>query len=266
MEIKGRVEGGKLTLFQPAALGAAGAPAPAKSEEGWTGALKAGALKASTREGAGASFALKRVERKSPTGGLKPPKGAIVLLPFTGRTPSLEEWDNPAWKPLPDGSMQVGEGDIRTRRQFGSIRLHVEFMIPYQPGTERDRGNSGVYFQDRYEIQILDTFGLPLDPGVCGAIYQVAAPRVNAMLPPLAWQTYDVTFRAPRFKADGTVAGPARFTVLHNGVLVHDGVEVANQTGGGAEGAVKEGPIKLQDHGFPVRFRNIWVVELKDEL
>ncbi len=198
---------------------------------------------------------------KSSTLGLKPPEGAIVLLAFDESAPSLEEWDNDSWKALPDGSMQVGKGDIRTRREFGDVKLHVEFMTPRRSGDGRNQGNSGVYLQDRYEVQVLETFGLDPDPGVCGAIYQVAAPRVNASLPPLAWQTYDITFRAPTFKQDGTVASWASITVLHNGVLIHEEVEVRNQTGGGAEGTVKAGPIKLQDHGHVLRFRNIWVVQ-----
>ena len=235
---------------------------PAKGREAWTGAIAEGELKASS---GASSFALKYAARKSPTEGLKPPKDAIVLLPFTGGPPSLEEWDNPTWIPQPDGSVRVGRGDARTRRQFGDIKLHAEFRVPFMPNERgQGRGNSGVYLEDRYEVQVLDSFGLPTAPNECGAIYTVAAPKVNASLPPLVWQTYDITFQAPRFNPDGSVAHPAFLTVLHNGVLVHDKVEVPHPTGGGADGAVKAGPIKLQDHGNPMRYRNIWVVELKD--
>jgi len=247
--LKGRTEGNRVLLGDSA---------------GWTATIAGGALTASAGSGR-ESYSLKMVERRSPTLGMKPPKGAIVLLPPAKGKPSMAEWDNAGWKTLPGGVMEASNGDNRTRRSFGDIELHVEFRIPYQPGTERDRGNSGVYLEDRYEIQVLETFGLDPDPGVCGAVYQVAAPKVNATLPMLAWQTYDITFRAPRFNPDGTVAGPALISVRHNGIFVHDKVAVTNQTGGGAEGAVPTGPIKLQDHGFPVQYRNIWVVEMKDD-
>lgn len=206
-----------------------------------------------------------RSGRGPSTLGAPPPAGAVVLLPFGKGAPGLDEWDNDSWPTFPDGSMQVGKGDIRTRRQFGDIRLHVEFRTPDQPGAERDRGNSGVYLQDRYEVQILETFGIAPDLGVCGAIYQVAAPRVNAALRMLEWQTYDITFRAPELKPDGAVARSASLSVIHNGIPIHDGVEVLNQTGGGPAGAVEAGPVRLQDHGHPVRFRNIWVVELDEK-
>jgi hypothetical protein len=249
IELKGRTEGSRVFLGDA---------------QGWSATITGGALTASAGAGGGESFLLKQVERRSPTLGMKPPRGAIVLLPLARGTPFLAEWDNAGWKILPGGVMEAGNGDNRTRRSFGDIELHVEFRIPYQPGTERDRGNSGVYLQDRYEIQVLETFGLDPDPGVCGAVYQVAAPKVNATLPMLAWQTYDITFRAPRLTPDGTLARPALISVRHNGIPIHDAVEVANQTGGGAEGAVPAAPIKLQDHGHPVQYRNVWVVELKD--
>jgi len=247
--LKGRTEGNRVLLGDSA---------------GWTATIAGGALTASAGSG-GESYSLKMVERRSPTLGKKPPRGAVVLLPISRKEPSLAEWDNGSWKTCPGGVMEAGGGDNRSRRGFGDVELHVEFRIPYQPGTERDRGNSGVYLQDRYEIQVLETFGLDPDPGVCGAVYQVAAPKVNAILPMLAWQTYDITFRAPRLKAGGTMDRPARISVLHNGVPIHDQVEVSNQTGGGAEGAVAAGPIKLQDHGHPVQYRNIWVLELSPE-
>ena len=238
---------------------------PGRGEAGvaWTATIQGGVLRASPVAGKAGSVKLKKVRRKSPTLGKRPPRGAVVLLPITGGKPSLAEWENKAWKTLPGGVMVAGDGDNRTRRQFGDVNLHVEFRVPYQPGNWRDRGNSGVYLQDRYEVQILETFGLEPDAGIGGAIYRLSSPKVNAALPPLEWQTFDITFTAPRFKTDGTVEGPGKISVLHNGILIHDGVEVLDQTGGGPEGAVRKGPIRLQDHGHPVEFRNIWVVDLE---
>jgi len=207
--------------------------------------------------------------RTSKTLGMKPPDGAVVLLPFTGPPPSLQAWVNPTWKSMPDGSMLVGRGSNRTRQGFGDMRIHLEFRIPHEPKRRgQARGNSGVYLMDRYEIQVLDSFGLTPQLNDCGAIYKIAKPRVHACLPPLQWQTYDITFRTARFGPDGkTCIEPPVVTVLLNGRLIHDHVSLPGTTaGGGASkmGHGKKGPIMLQDHGDPLRFRNIWVVEWKD--
>jgi hypothetical protein len=178
-----------------------------------------------------------------------------------GGLPNTSEWENAKWRRLKGGMFEAGNGDNRTKRVFGDCRLHVEFQIPYQPGNWRDRGNSGVYLQDRYEVQVLESFGWEPDPGICGAIYRVSAPRENASLPPLAWQTFDITFTAPRMGRDGAQVSPARISVVHNGVPIQQDVPVYGQTGGGPDGVVEKGPIRLQDHGHPVRFRNIWLVE-----
>ncbi len=232
-------------------------------EKKWTGKVVAGALEASAEGGRGQVLNLERVVRKSPTLGLKPPPGAVVLLAKTDGVPSTAEWMNPRWSALAGGVMQCGKGDNRTRRKFGDMRLHIEFMVPYEPaGRGQGRGNSGVYFQDRYEVQILDSFGLPPMDNGCGGIYKVSVPRVNASLPPLEWQAYDVEFFAPRLDGSGKVKKNVRITVRHNGLLIHDDVEVPAPTGGAASmEPVAKAPLRLQDHGHRVQFRNIWVAE-----
>lgn len=202
-------------------------------------------------------------------GTTAPPSDAIVL--FDGS--SAEQWrradgmaDCP-WR-IEDGAMVVvpGAGSITSRQAFRDIQLHIEFATPaVVVGDGQGRGNSGVYLMGRYEVQILDSFGNETFPkGQCGAIYNTHPPLVNASRPPGEWQTYDIVFRAPRFDDLGNKVGNASITVLHNGVLIHDSAEVPSPTGAApnreSPGA---GPIYLQDHGNPVRFRNIWVRELE---
>lgn len=199
-----------------------------------------------------------------------PPEGAIVL--FDGK--SLEQWVNahnrsrPApWTILPDGAVQVKGGDIATQRLFdGHIRLHVEFRVPYMPkATGQGRGNSGVYVQGRYEVQVLDSYGLDSKDNDCGGIYEVAKPKVNACKAPTVWQCYDIDFHAPKFE-DGKRAQPARISVRQNGQVIHEDtvIPVANTRAGLGGDASRPGPIMLQDHGNPVQYRNIWVIEEKD--
>ena len=216
--------------------------------------------------GGGKTADLAQAVRVSPTLGEKPPAGAVVLMAYgEGKPPSLEEWTNAQWKPMPDGSVLVGKGDNKTKRGFGDIRLHAEFMTPYLPDKGgQGRGNSGVYIQDRYEIQVLDSFGLVPGNGDCGSIYKAVAPKVNACLPPGRWQTYDITFTAARFDANGKKTASARVTVIHNGAVIHQDQKMPGPTGGARSKAeVAVAPLRLQDHGNPVRFRNVWVVELK---
>lgn len=241
----------------------AGVTTPESGGGRWTGTATSEKLVAKLEGGRGDSCELKRLERDSPALGKKPPRGAVVLLPLAEGPPSLKEWENPNWTALADGSMRCGKGDNRTRRKFGDVQLHLEFMIPYEPdGQGQGRGNSGVYLQDRYEIQVLDSFGLPPMDNGCGGIYKVAIPRVNASLPPLKWQTYDVAFRAPRMDARGNITKHARVTVEHNGVLIHDDVEIPAPTGGAvSEQPAAAAPLRLQDHGHAVWYRNIWLVE-----
>ncbi|MEW6741279.1 MAG: DUF1080 domain-containing protein [Planctomycetota bacterium] len=230
----------------------------------WTGRIANGRLTAAAMPERSGTFDLLRIERHSPSEGLAPPPGAIVLLPFKGGVKSsLEAWTNKDWALLEDGSVQVTQGGNETVRPHGSGLFHIEFKVPYEPaGGGQGRGNSGVYFESRYEIQILDSFGLTPGMGDCGAIYGVAIPRVNACLPPLAWQTYDVIFRAPTKMAEGAF-GPPTLTVFHNGILIHENQEVPHTTTAAPEdGHTARGPLYLQDHGHPVAFRNIWYLEL----
>jgi 3-keto-disaccharide hydrolase len=206
-----------------------------------------------------------------------PPAGAIVL--FDGK--SLNGWVKARGKPEPatwelkDGVMQVKGGDIMTEKKFdGSFKLHVEFRVPYMPkASGQGRGNSGVYVQGRYEVQVLDSYGLKSQNNDCGGIYGVAAPLVNACKAPTIWQSYDIEYHSPVCK-DGKAVEPARMTVFHNGVKIHDNVKlakksgdkeeiVANTTAGLGGDLCMPGPIMLQDHGNPVQFRNIWLVPMK---
>ncbi len=166
-----------------------------------------------------------------------------------------------------DGAMRVvpGSGSIVTRRSFENFWLHVEFNIPESPSgaEEQAKGNSGIYIQKRYEVQILDSFGeKPLIDG-CGALYKTKAPDKNACKKSGEWQTFDIFFRAPRWK-DGKKLANARITVLHNGVVIHNNVDIPDKTGLGQPEGPKPGPIKLQDHGAAVQFRNIWIVPLTE--
>jgi len=199
---------------------------------------------------------LKKVNRKSPTLGEKPPKDAIVL--FDGS--NAEAWE-PA-KLMEEMLMGVG---TRTKQSFGNFKLHLEFRTPFMPFAQgQARGNSGMYLHDQYECQILDSFGLAGLDNECGGIYKNAKPKINMCFPPLAWQTYDVEMTAPKLDDAGKVVTPAKATIKHNGVLIHDGLELKLTPGGGrSELPPGPGPLYLQDHGDPVRFRNIWVVETK---
>jgi len=219
-------------------------------------------------EGAKGEFEGKYHVRKSPTLGKAPPPGAVVLLPYEpGRKTTLEQWQNQNWKLQDDGSVLVSGGNNVSKKEFGSVRLHVEFRCPYQPAARgQGRGNSGVYLHGKYEIQVLDSFGLEGKGNEAGAIYGVAAPKVNPALPPTRWQTYDVVFRAPDVADDGSVTKPPVFEkVEFNGVLVHENAKVTKTTTAGMKGKTREqGPLMLQDHGNPVRFRNIWYVPLEN--
>ena len=169
------------------------------------------------------------------------------------------------WR-IADGAMEVkaGTGSIVTKRKFTDFKLHVEFRTPFLPDARgQGRGNSGVYLQGRYEVQVLDSYGLEGKDNECGGIYKVGAPLVNMCLPPMQWQTYDITFRAPRFDASGAKTDDAVITMVHNGMTIHDRRAIPGPTGGALDGNVAQpGGIYLQDHGNPVQFRNIWLVEL----
>lgn len=206
----------------------------------------------------GRAFSLKRVDKESPTLGQPAPEGAIVLFDGT----NFDPWrrDPETWCLQPDGSMQVCGSNFRTKEDFGSGHYHLEFMTPYMPNArEQARGNSGVYLLGRYEVQVLDNFGWEPKWDLCGGIYRVAVPLKDATYPPLTWQTYDITFTAAQFDAAGNKTANARITVVHNGVTVHDNLELPRPTPGGVSGDdAVAGPLLLQDHRDDVKFRNIW--------
>ncbi|MFE2938457.1 family 16 glycoside hydrolase [Streptomyces sp. NPDC059255] len=169
------------------------------------------------------------------------------------------------WPRTAENSIEVCCGDIRTKQSFRDFRLHAEFRVPKLPDdvTGQDRGNSGVYLQERYEIQILDSYGVEkLAVNEAGAIYNKKAADLNAGTPPETWQTYDIVFRAARFDAEGRKTEDARITVEWNGRTVHDKVAVDGPTGAGDAESAAAGAIRLQDHGNKVRFRNVWIEPL----
>jgi hypothetical protein len=195
---------------------------------------------------------LKKTVRKSSTLGAKPPEGAVVL--FNGN--SADAFQD--GKITEDGFL---EANTATKQKFGDHTLHVEFRTPFKPEARgQARGNSGVYIQSRYELQVLDSFGLEGKNNECGGIYSIAEPIVNACFPPLTWQTYDIDFTAAKYDENGKKTTNARATVRHNGILIHDDIELPH----GTPGRHQEGPgpdeIYLQGHGNPVVYKNIWVM------
>ena len=233
LDIKGKIEGDKL----------------------------AGSFKGSDFSG---KFELAKKIRLSPTLGAKPPAGAVVL--FNGK--NFKQWE---YTKKESGSVQwnlvKGEkvmevkprtGSIVTKKKFTDFELHIEFRLPFMPDKRgQARANSGVYLQGRYEVQVLDSYGLDGKDNECGGIYKVGPPLVNMCAPPMQWQTYDITFHAPK------AGDPARATVVHNDVTIHDEKVLPGPTGGALDSNVNEpGGIYLQDHGNPMQFRNIWLVEL----
>ena len=193
-----------------------------------------------------------------------PPSDAVVL--FDGG--DLNAWENAdRWK-IEDGAMVTGRGDIHTKESFGDCQLHIEWSAPLPvTGEGQARGNSGVFLMNTYEIQVLDSFdNKTYFDGQAGAIYKQTPPQVNPMRPPGQWNVYDIIWTAPQFHVDGSLSSPARMTALHNGVLILNNFELQGDTPYNRPPAYKKHadrlPIRLQAHGNPVRFRNIWVREI----
>jgi hypothetical protein len=196
---------------------------------------------------------LGRVDRRSKTLGMKPPSGAVVL--FDGTTAEN----------FKDGKLdgKLLQQGVTSRQTFGDCRLHLEFRTSYMPYARgQGRSNSGVYMQGRYEVQVLDSFGLTGEQNECGGIYSIAKPKLNMCYPPLAWQTYDIDFTASKFDSAGKKTANGKMTVRLNGVVIHQDVALTHRTTASplSEGP-ENGPLYIQNHGNPVRFRNIWVVE-----
>jgi 3-keto-disaccharide hydrolase len=210
------------------------------------------------------------VEPGPPGEAVPAPSDAIVLLNGQGLAAWRMQDGQPAkWK-VDHGYAEVvkGTGTIQTKEGFGDCQLHVEWMAPSPAvGDGQERGNSGVYLMSQYEVQVLDSYkNRTYADGLAAAIYGQFPPLLNASRPPGQWQTYDIVFHRPRFDAAGTVMRPARMTILHNGVLVQDNVELTGPTAHKARPPYKAHadklPLQLQDHDHPVRYRNIWIREL----
>jgi Domain of Unknown Function (DUF1080) len=236
-EIEGKAENGQVTL----------------SGKGWKVNLAEGVLTA-VEEASQRTVKLKHVIRQSPTLGAKPPAGAIVL--FDGN--NVDAWE---------GSMderKLLKFGATTKQTFTNFTLHLEFILPFKPyGRGQDRGNSGLYLQQRYECQVLDSFALKGENNECGGFYTIAKPKVNMCFPPLSWQTYDVDFTAATW-AEGKKTANAKATVRHNGVLIHENQELPKSTASSPKPESSEpGGLYLQDHGNKVFYRNLWLMEKK---
>ncbi len=205
----------------------------------------------------------------TPGQNLAPPSDAIVL--FDGSDASAwrhRDGSDIKWK-IEDGAMTVvgGTGSIFTREDFGDVQLHIEWRSPrVVEGEDQGRGNSGVFLQNMYEVQVLDSYNnRTYSNGQAGSIYKQYMPLVNACRPPGEWQTYDIIYKAPHFNTDGIKVAPGYLTVIHNGVLIQNHVEIKGTTpyiGLPKNPAHGDGPIQLQDHGNPVSYRNIWLRKL----
>ena len=227
----------------------------------WAASYADGMIKGTC--GADCTLELKRVVRVSPTMGAKPPAGAIVLIDGENFDEMTMGKPGQEWKKLEGGAIQVPKGGMNSKRRFaGSLKVHVEFRSPLMPGaTGQGRGNSGVFLPNGDEIQVLDSFGMDTyTGGGCGGLYKYkdsdAFDKFSlASAPPEQWQTYDIEYRVET--KDGKPTGKPRGTVLHNGIKIHDNVELHKDA--------RAGGFQFQDHGNPVCYRNIWVVPLEDK-
>jgi len=252
--------------------------------KGWSGTVSAAGLVGTCGQpkGPGIRFELKKTVRSSSTLGAQPPQGAVVLL--DGK--NLDEWQHsggrPAtWHLLENGVMEVRSprsaedrknqigGDIQTKRKFGDCKVHLEFRYPVEPGkSSQGRGNSGFFFQNDYEVQVLNSYGLEGRWNECGALYKTSPPQVNAARPPMEWQTYDIEYTASVWK-DGKKVSSPRIDVRLNGVLIHHDEEIPHVTAHAFAARFVEpkgdGPIRLQDHGHAIQYRNIWLIPGKND-
>lgn len=217
------------------------------------------------------TFEMQRILYEPPTLGAEPPANAQVLFDGTG----FDAWEDAKGWVLVDGNAMMvtpDAGDLVSKAKFKDVQMHVEFRTPLVANERgQSRGNSGVFVQDVYEVQVLDSFGLEGTYDECGALYKVSPPRVNACLPPTEWQSYDITYHAPRFNDDGSVKSYPRMTVLHNGFVVQQDQEIPQITAWKENERLQPPPsepgaIKLQSHrSHYVQFRNVWVVDLGEE-
>ena len=236
----------------------------------WQGLPLAVAICASAQNAAAKEYlsGIEWTEPKIVTPGktnAQPPSDAIVL--FDGK--DLSQWNNGDKWTVQDGVATVGAGFIVSKAKFGDCQVHLEWSAPTPPkGNSQKRGNSGLYLMGTYEIQILDSYdNKTYFDGQAGAIYKQTPPMVNAMRPPGEWNTYDVFWTRPRFHDDGSLKSPAYITAIHNGVLILNHFEIQGDTPFNRPPSYTKHedkrPISLQDHGNPVRYRNIWVRELE---
>ncbi|MFM9067573.1 MAG: DUF1080 domain-containing protein [Planctomycetota bacterium] len=223
----------------------------------WEVRLSAAQATLAARDGS-RQTTLRKVQRTSRTLGAAPPPHAVRLFDGT------DTGEFQGFKMSDEGLLQVG---AETKRSFGDFQLHLEFQLPFMPSAEgQARGNSGVYIQRRYEVQILDSFGLVGEANECGGLYRQQAPELNMCLPPLTWQTYDIHFRAARWDEAGQKTANANISVYLNGVAVHAVREIPTKTGAGQPEGPEPRAILLQNHGDPVQFRNVWIVDGSDGL
>ena len=251
-------EGPRRYLAGPPEQFSATSQFPPQGHAPYSATIAGGKMTGTTADGN--SFTLKKMVRKSPTLGAAPAEGALVLFDGT----DAEAWRGGRLDPE-TGTLHTDGKDILTKQEFNNYTVHVEFLLPFRPQARgQGRGNSGFYQVDHYEVQILDSFGLEGKNNECGGLYSKAAPSVNMCLPPLTWQTYDIDFQNAIVDEEGQVKKNAVITVRLNGVVIHDKLEIDGKTGGSRPGPVgTPGPLKLQGHGNPLQFRNIWIVEQK---
>ncbi|MFO0880278.1 MAG: DUF1080 domain-containing protein [Gemmataceae bacterium] len=229
---------------------------PPTGQKAMEGTLSEGKLALMSEEGT--ALELRKIVRKSPTMGAKPPAGAVVLFDGT----SAEKWNGARVDPKTK-LLNTDRHDIRTKEKYTNYTVHAEFLVPYLPeARDQGRGNSGFYQVDQYEVQILDSFGLDGKNNECGGLYSKRDSDVNACFPPLTWQTYDIDFTAAKRDPEtGKKIKNARITVKLNGIVVHDNVEITGPSGGARnEPEGTPGALQFQGHGNILQFRNVWIV------